>query len=120
MLKRALIFLLLLSPWLGGASCDKKDAFRTTKDLMGVVELGPFPKQAAGVGGYNLYLGETKDGKFEKINDAPVEGLTKIMVPMLNPGQDYFFKMTSVSSKDPSRESAPGGVFKRTAAAKTN
>src|SRR5437868_6647507 len=100
MLKRSLVIMLLLAPWLGGASCDKKDAFRAGKDLMGVVELGPFPKQGPGVGGYNLYMSEKKDKDFDKINDAPVAGQSKIMVPMLDPGKDYYFRMTSVSAKD--------------------
>jgi hypothetical protein len=115
MLKRLLIFLLLLSPWLGGATCGGADKFRSAKGLLGVVELGPFPKQAPGVGGYNLYISEKKEGPFDKINDEPVAGFTKIMVPMLNSGQDYYFRMTSVSQKDPTKESVPGGVFKRTA-----
>ena len=118
MLKRALIALLLLSPWLGGATCGGADKFRTSKGLLGVVELGPFPKQGPGVAGYNLYMSEKKDSGFEKINDEPVSGLSKLMVPMLNPGQDYYFRMTSVSQKDPSKESVPGGVFKRVAASK--
>ena len=120
MLKRALIFLLLIAPFLGGASCDKKDAFRSQKDYLGVVELGPFPKQGPGVGGYNLYMADKKDGNFERINDTPVLGYSKLMVPMLNPGQDYYFRMTSVSQKDLSKESVPGAVFKRAAVAKSN
>lgn len=119
MLKRALVLLLLLSPWLGGAACSKGDLHKTGKDYLGVVELGPFPKQGPGVGGYNLYLAEKKEGPFTKINEEPVLGFSKLMVPMLNPGQDYFFRMTSVGLKDNSKESVPGGTFKRTAAAKS-
>lgn len=118
MLKRAALILCLAAPFIGGASCDKKDAFRSSKDYLGVVELGPFPKQGPGVGGYNLYLSESKDGPFEKINETPVLGYSKLMVPMLDPGKDYYFRMTSVSQKDPSKESAPGGAFKRTAVSK--
>jgi hypothetical protein len=119
MLKRALVFVLLLSPFLGGATCGGADKFRTSKDLLGVVELGPFPKQGPGVGGYNLYLSESKTGPFEKINAEPVLGYSKIMVPRLNVGQDYFFRMTSVSAKNPEKESAPGGVFVKKAGSKS-
>lgn len=118
MLKRALVLLVLVAPFLGGATCDKGNAYRSQKDYLGVVELGPFPKQSAGVAGYNLYMADKKDGNFERINDTPVVGGAKLMVPMLNPGQDYYFRMTSVSQKDLSKESVPGAVFKRTAGAK--
>ena len=54
----------------------------------------------------------------KQINDTPVLGGSRLMVPYLNVGQDYWFRMTSVSSRDSSKESAPGGAFKRKAAAK--
>ncbi len=117
MMKRWLLIVVLLAPWLGGASCGGADKFRNSKGLLGVVELGPFPKQAAGVGGYNLYMAKQADGEFEKINDQAVTGGSKIMVPMLLPGKEYYFRMTSVSSRDPSRESVPSAVFKRKAKA---
>lgn len=110
--------LLALAPLVVAPSCSGADKFRTSRNLLGVVELGPFPKQAQGVGGYNLYFSEAKDGRFEKINDVPVLGGSRLMVPYLDPGKDYWFRMTSVSSRDSSKESAPGGAFKRTAAAK--
>jgi len=110
--------LLALSPLMMAPSCSGADKFRNQRDLMGVVELGPFPKQAAGVGGYNLYFGQKPEGSFEKINQEPVAGGTRLMVPMLDIGKDYYFRMTSVSARDTSKESAPGQVFKRTAAAK--
>jgi hypothetical protein len=109
---------LLVAPLLMGVSCADGDKYRNGKNLLGVVELGPFPKQAAGVGGYNLYIAKAKDGPFERINDQPVLGLTRLMVPYLTPGQDYYFRMTSVSSRDLNKESAPGQVFVRKAAAK--
>jgi hypothetical protein len=118
MLKRAMILLVLLSPWLAGASCDGADKFRNSKNFLGVVELGPFPKQAPTVGGYNLYMSEKPGGPFEKVSDQPVLGYSKIMVPMLNPGQSYYFKMTSVSKGNPVRESVPSAVFVRKAVAK--
>jgi hypothetical protein len=113
-----LIALLALTPLAIAPSCSTADKFRNQRDLLGVVELGPFPKQAAGVGGYNLYFSQKPDGPFEKINQEPVLGGTRLMVPMLNPGQDYYFRMTSVSARDNNKESAPGQVFKRTAATK--
>jgi hypothetical protein len=84
-------------------------------DLLGVVELGPFPKASAKVAGYNLYYSEKKEGPFSKINAEVVQGGTRLMVPYLKPGITYYFRMTSVSSKDSSVESVPGEVFARTA-----
>lgn len=107
------LFVLGLNACGGGA-----DRYRTKKELFGVVELGPFPKATAGVGGYNLYMSETKDGKFEKINDGLVLPLSKIMVPYLEPQKAYYFRMTSISSKDASKESQPGGAFMKTAVKK--
>ena len=114
-----LLSALLVAPLLMGGSCADGDKFRNSKNLLGVVELGPFPKQAAGVGGYNLYIAKAKDGPFDKINDQPVLGYTRLMVPYLDPGKAYYFRMTSVSSRDANKESAPGQVFLRKAAAKT-
>lgn len=113
-----IITVLALAPLTMASSCSGGDKFRNQRNLLGVVELGPFPKQAAGVGGYNLYFAEKAEGPFEKINQEPVLGATRLMVPMLDPGRDYYFRMTSVSARDTSRESAPGQVFKRKAATK--
>jgi hypothetical protein len=110
-----ILIALLSAPLLMGVSCADGDKYRTGKNLLGVVKLGPFPKQSAGVGGYNLYIAKAKEGPFEKINEVPVLGLTSLMVPQLNPGQNYYFRMTSVGVKDPSKESAPGAVFARVA-----
>jgi hypothetical protein len=120
MLKRSLVVLLLLAPWLGGFSCNTADKYRTSTPMLGVVQLGPFPKTGPGVAGYYLYLSKSKDGPYEKIDGGPVGGGQSILVPMLNPGQDYYFKMTSVSDKDPNKESPQSAAFKRTAAAKKN
>lgn len=117
---RALCLALVLSPLLMGGACTGADKFRSSRNLLGVVELGPFPKQGPGVGGYNLYLSEKKDGPFEKINSEPVLGFSRLMVPYLNTGQTYFFRMTSVASKDVNKESAPGQVFSRKAQPKAN
>jgi len=54
MLKRVLVLMVLLAPWLGGASCDGADKFRNSKNFVGVIELGPFPKQGPTVGGYTF------------------------------------------------------------------
>ena len=112
--------LLAVLPWMLGASCSNGNKFRSGANLMGVVQMGPFPKLAPKVGGYNLYIAKTKDGPFDKINDEPIVGGARLMVPYLDPGKDYFFRMTSVSASDSSRESAPGQVFKRTAVQKNN
>jgi hypothetical protein len=118
MLKRVLVLMVLLAPWLGGASCDGADKFRNSKNFLGVVELGPFPKQGPTVGGYNLYMSEKREGPYALVSEQPVLGYSKIMVPMLNPGQPYYFKMTSVSKGRPVRESVPSAVFVRKAVAK--
>jgi hypothetical protein len=118
--KAGFLLALILSPLLLGMSCGGADKFRTSRNLLGVVELGPFPKQSQGVGGYNLYLSEKKEGPFEKINTEPVLGFSRLMVPYLNPGQSYYFRMTSVAARDKNRESAPGQVFARKAAPKAN
>jgi hypothetical protein len=107
--------LLAILPWMLGGSCAETDKFRASKDLMGIVQLGPFPRLAPRVGGYNLYLAQSKDGPFDKINSDPILGGARLMVPYLVPGKDYYFRMTSISAKDASRESAPGQIFKRTA-----
>jgi hypothetical protein len=103
-----------------GGSCADGDKYRTSKNLLGVVELGPFPKQGPGVGGYNLYISKSKDGPFDKINDQPVLGYTRLMVPYLDPDKAYYFRMTSVSSRDVNKESAPGQVFVRKAQLKAD
>lgn len=115
----SLFVMLAATPWVMGDSCAAGDKYRASKNLLGVVELGPFPKQAANVGGYNLYISPKKEGPFERINDQPVLGLTRLMVPYLTPGQAYFFRMTSVGVRDSSKESAPGQVFTRVAKEKT-
>lgn len=115
-----LLSALLAAPLLMGGSCVEGDKFRSGQNLLGVVELGPFPRQPVGVGGYNLYIAKSKDGPFEKINDQPVLGYSRLMVPYLNPGQAYYFRMTSVSSRDVTRESAPGQVFVRKALEKAD
>ena len=111
---------LLAAPLLMGGSCVEGDKFSAGVNLLGVVELGPFPKQSVGVGGYNLYIAHSQNGPFEKINDQPVLGYSRLMVPYLNPGQAYYFRMTSVSSRDATRESAPGQIFVRKAVAKAD
>jgi len=112
---RFAIFMVVLAAWAFVASCANPGKFRGGPDLMGVVEMGPFPKQSAGVGGYNLYISESKDGPYEKANTDPILGGTRLMVPYLVPDKEYYFRMTSVAVKDVTRESAPGQVFQRKA-----
>jgi len=119
-LKWILAALLVAQPFVMGVSCASGDKFRSGKDLLGVVALGPFPKQAAGVGGYNLYIAKQQKGPFDKVNDQPVLGFTRLMVPYLTPEQTYYFRMTSISSRDPNKESAPGQTFARKAVQKAN
>jgi hypothetical protein len=119
-LKWILAALLLAQPFLMGGSCAEGDKFRTGKDLLGVVALGPFPKQPAGVGGYNLYIAKAQAGPWERINDQPVLGFTRLMVPYLTPDQTYYFRMSSVSARDPNKEGPPGQTFSRKAVQKSN
>jgi hypothetical protein len=107
--------LLCLAPMLSGVSCQTKDTFSGGSNMLGVVKLGPFPAQRAGVGGYNLYLSEVRTGPFEKINTDPVLGYSSLMVPYLKPGQVYYFRMTAVGLGASPKESVPGPVFARTA-----
>jgi hypothetical protein len=80
-------------------------------DYQGIVEFAKWPPRPKGVAGYNLYLGESKDGSFEKINDIPVVG---ILVPYLKPGEVYYFKLAYVMADG--REGKPGAAFTRKAA----
>lgn len=109
------IMLLCLAPLLSAVSCQNTDTYRNGSNMLGVVQLGPFPKQSVWVGGYNLYLSESPTGPFQKINSEPVLGFSSLMVPYLKPGKVYYFRMTSVGRRKPSRESVPGRVFARTA-----
>ena len=107
--------LLCLAPILAGVSCQTKDTYSGGNNMLGVVKLGPFPAQRTGVGGYNLYLSSARTGPFEKINTDPVLGYSSLMVPYLNPGQVYYFRMTAIGTGASPKESAPGQVFARTA-----
>lgn len=94
------------------AGCGKGNKFSMANDFRGVVEIAAWPKLSPGVAGYNLYMSEEQNGKFEKINDLPITG-GKTMIPYLDPGRDYWFKLTSVGTKG--GESKPGGAWKRKA-----
>jgi hypothetical protein len=97
------------------AGCTRPDKFTVMKsDYRGRVELASWPALAKGVAGYNLYLAPKADGPWERINDQPITG-GHMMVPYLEPGVEYCFRLTSVSSAGV--ESRPGGVFKRKATA---
>ena len=90
--------------------------YRSSKNLLGVVELGPFPKAPFGVAGYSLYMAEKKEGPFKRINTEIMLPMTNIMIPYMNPGQEYYFKMSAITIK-PKREGPQGQVFSRKAAA---
>jgi hypothetical protein len=107
--------LLCLAPILAGVSCQTKDTFSGGNNMLGVVKLGPFPRQGPGVGGYNLYLSDKTAGPFQKINTDPVLGYTSLMVPYLKTGQVYYFYMTAIGLGASPRESRPGQMFARTA-----
>lgn len=82
-------------------------------DYQGIVEFNQWPPRPKGVAGYNLYMAEASDKPFEKINDIPVTG-GRILVPYLDPGQTYFFKLSYVMADG--REGKPGRPFTRKAA----
>src|SRR5258708_1554259 len=97
------------------AGCSEANKFSAMRpEYVGQVDLPAWPPLPKGVAGYNLYLAPKADGPWEKINDIPITG-GKMMVPYLEPGTDYFFRLTSVSAKG--AESRPGGAFKRKAVA---
>jgi hypothetical protein len=101
---------LLLGALLG---CGKAGKFSGGERNFGaVVEFARWPAIPKGVAGYNLYMAQSSDGKFDKVNDSPITG-GDIIVPDLVQGQNYFFKMTAVSSSG--LEGKPGGVFTRKA-----
>ena len=78
----------------------------------GKVDFPTWPPLQKGVAGYNLYLAPKVEGPWEKINDLLITG-GKMMVPYLEPGTEYYFRLTSVGANG--RESRPGGAFKRKA-----
>jgi hypothetical protein len=82
------------------------------QNFVAVVEFAQWPPLPAGVIGYNLYMAERPDGKFEKVNDQPISG-GRMVIPNLESGQDYYFKMSSVGKSG--QEGRQGGAFKRKA-----
>ncbi len=97
------------------ASCSSAGKFSASKpDYRGYVEFGSWPALSRGVAGYNLYMAKESNADFDKINDLPITG-GKTMIPYLDPGHTYYFKLTSVGING--MESKPGAVFKRAALA---
>jgi hypothetical protein len=98
---------ILLAGFLFG--CNKASIYSGgPPDFGAVVELNQWPPLPKGVAGYNVYMSKTAAGKFEKINDTPVTG-GKVIVPKLERGKDYFFKMTAVTAAG--AESVPSRVI---------
>lgn len=56
--------------------------------------------------GYNVYVGESRDGNFAKVNTGPISG-TSISVKGLKVGKTYFFFATTVVGVSPSVEGRP-------------
>lgn len=58
------------------------------------------------VSGYNVYIGESRDGNFSKVNSAPIKG-TSLSVKGLKVGRTYFFFVTTVVGIQPAVEGRP-------------
>lgn len=112
-MRKIFLALALLPLLYACASGSKYSAMRP--EYGGQVEFPQWPALQAGVKGYNLYLSANGKDTWEKINDTPISG-GKMMVPYLEPGVEYYFRLTSVNEKG--QESRPGGAFKRKAVAK--
>jgi hypothetical protein len=110
-MRKFVLAALVLGFFAGCSEGNKYSAMRP--EYGGAVEFPTWPPLAKSVAGYNLYLAPKPDGPWEKINDTPITG-GKMMVPYLQPGQDYYFRLTSVGKNG--MESRPGGAFKRRAA----
>ncbi|MGH7441912.1 MAG: hypothetical protein ACREKE_04475 [bacterium] len=107
--------LVCLAPLFLGACSSMNN---TGPNLLGVVKLGPFPKQPSWASGYNLYFNDKLNRQykgFQKINDEPILGGTSLMVPYLKTGKTYYFYMTATLRRNPSRETGPGQMFARKA-----
>ena len=58
------------------------------------------------VSGYNVYVGESRDGNFSKVNSGPIRG-TSLAVKGLKVGKTYFFFVTTVVGTQPAIEGRP-------------
>lgn len=112
-MKKALLAIALLPLLSACASGSKYSAMKP--EFGGQVEFPKWPALQAGVIGYNLYISTSGRDPWEKITDTPIKG-GNTMVPYLEPGVEYYFRLTSVNDKG--QESRPGGAFKRKAVAK--
>jgi hypothetical protein len=110
---RKLFFMLcLLGLAAGCAQSNKYSAMRP--EYGGQVEFPQWPALPQGAAGYNLYMAAKAEGPWEKITDIPITG-GRMLVPYLDPGKEYFFRLTSVAKGG--AESRPGQAFKRKAVA---
>jgi len=82
-----LIALLALAPLTMAPSCSGSDKFRNQQNLLGVVELGPSRSSRRALAATTSTSAEMANGPFEKINQEPVLGGTRLMVPMLDPAK---------------------------------
>jgi hypothetical protein len=110
LMRRMILAVLVMGLAAGCSEANKFSAMHP--EYKGQVDFPTWPPLQKGVAGYNLYLAPKAAGPWEKINDLPITG-GRMMVPYLEPGTEYFFRLTSVSSNG--RESRPGGAFKRKA-----
>lgn len=97
------------------SACSEGNKYSAMRpEYGGQAEFPSWPALQKGVAGYNLYIAQAAAGPWEKINDSPITG-GRMMVPYLEPGREYFFRLTSVNAAGV--ESRPGGAFKRKAVA---
>jgi hypothetical protein len=64
------------------------------------------PSSDPQVSGYNVYVGESRDGNFSKVNSGPIKG-TSLSVKGLKVGRTYFFFVTTVVGIEPAVEGRP-------------
>ncbi len=64
------------------------------------------PSSDLQVVGYNVYVGESRDGNFAKVNTGPIRG-TSLSVKGLKVGKTYFFFVTTVVGVQPAIEGRP-------------
>ena len=95
-------FLHLAEATLGSADETRK----REKNREGQVFIQWPPSSDPQVSGYNVYVGESRDGNFSKVNSGPIRG-TSLSVKGLKVGRTYFFFVTTVVGIQPAVEGRP-------------
>ncbi len=83
------------------------EALRKAAKKEGQIYLTWAPAAEPQLTGYNVYMGETKDAEFAKVNrEGPVSG-TSLAIRGLTVGRTYHFFITPVTGSDPAVEGRP-------------